>query len=286
MKPILQLSVTEIDQSTGFRCRSVWGHNENFKMHYHDYYEIFLTLSDNVVHFVNDEKFILKKNTLVFIRKDDTHYYSKSVKQELSFINIAFSEDILFDMFYFLSDGFCSEELLNEKSPPNIVLEEGDKNWLLHQISKLNSIQLDDTKTLKYKSRILLFQIFTKYFSKFANENLLTAKEIPLWLQQLDTKMQRLENFSKPPQHMVILSGKSRAHLGRILQKHYGKTIPEYINDLRLNYLANSLINTDLPILDLCYECGFDNISWAYTLFKKKYGLSPLKFRNNNLKYL
>lgn len=285
MKPILQLSATEIDLSTGFRCRSVWGHNENFKMHYHDYYEIFLTLSDNVVHFVNNEEFILKKNTLVFIRKDDTHYYSKSVKQELSFINIAFTETILFDMFTFLSDGFYSEELLKEKFPPSIILEEVEKNWLLHQITNLNSIQLDDIKTLKYKSRVLIFQIFTKYFSKFARQNTLTQKDIPLWMQHLDSKMHKIENFSKPPEHMVDLSGKSRAHLGRILQKHYGKTIPEYINDLRLNYLANSLINTDLPILELCYECGFENISWAYTLFKRKYGLSPLKFRNNHLKF-
>ena len=286
MKPILQLANTEIDLSTGFRCRSVWGNSENFQMHYHDYYEIFLTLSDNVVHFVNNQEFTLKKNTLVFIRKEDTHYYSRSIKNELSFINIAFTEDILCNMFLFLSDGFCSEELIKEKFPPSIVLEETDKNWLLHQITKLNSIQLEDIQTLKYKSRILIFQIFTKYFSKFANESLLTAKKIPLWLQQLDAKMQKLENFSKPAEHMVILSGKSRAHLGRILQKHYGKTIPEYINDLRLNYLANSLINTDLPILELCYECGFENISWAYTIFKKKYGLSPLKFRNNHLKYL
>lgn len=283
MKPILQLADTEIDLSTGFRCRSVWGNSENFQMHCHDYYEIFLTLSDNVVHFVNNEEYILKKNTLVFIRKDDTHYYSKSIKQELSFINIAFKEDILCSLFSFLSDGFYFDELLNEKLPPSIVLDETDKNWLLHQITKLNSIQIDDIKTLKYRSRVLLFQIFTKYFSKFANESLLTAKEIPLWLQQLDAKMQNLENFSKPAGHMVILSGKSRAHLGRILQKHYGKTIPEYINDLRLNYLANSLINTDLPILELCFECGFENISWAYTLFKKKYGLSPLKFRNKNV---
>lgn len=283
MKPILQLADTEIDIQTGFRCRSVWGNSENFQMHYHDYYEIFLTLSDDVIHFVNNQKFILKKNTLVFIRKTDTHYYSKSVRNELSFINIAFTEDILLSMFSFLSDGFYSEELLKEEFPPSIILDETDKEWLLHQITKLNSIQLEDNKTQKYKSRVLLFQIFTKYFSKFANESLLTAKEIPLWLQHLDTKMQKLENFSKPTEHMVILSGKSRAHLGRTLQKHYGKTIPEYINDLRLNYLANSLINTDLPILDLCYECGFENISWAYTLFKKKYGLSPLKFRNKNL---
>ena len=59
-------------------------------------------------------------------------------------------------------------------------------------------------------------------------------------------------------------------------------TIPDYINDLRLNYWANCLLNSDAPILDICYECGFENVSWAYTLFKQKYGMSPLKYRKNS----
>ena len=91
--------------------------------------------------------------------------------------------------------------------------------------------------------------------------------------------MHKPENFCQNAEHMVEMSGKCRAYLGRVLKLYYNKTIPDYINDLRLNYWANSLVNTDAPILDLCFECGFDNVSWAYTLFKKKYGVSPLKFR-------
>ena len=69
-----------------------------------------------------------------------------------------------------------------------------------------------------------------------------------------------------------------------MIKQYYGKTIPDYINDLRLNYWANSLLTSDTPIIDICYECGFENVGWAYTLFKKKYGMSTLKYRKNNYK--
>ena len=82
---------------------------------------------------------------------------------------------------------------------------------------------------------------------------------------------------------MIQMSGKSHEHLSRMMKKHYGKTISEYINDLRLNYWANVLTNSDTPILDICFECGFQNVGWAYTLFKKKYGMSPLRYRKTTI---
>ena len=81
---------------------------------------------------------------------------------------------------------------------------------------------------------------------------------------------------------MVALSGKSREHVCRSVKKYYGQSLSEYINDRRLNFLANSLLTTNLPIIDLCYASGFENTAWAYTLFKRKYGTSPAKFRKNS----
>lgn len=282
MEAQFYLAKKNTNELTGFRCRSVFTNTEKSVLHYHDYYEIFLTLTNNVTHIVNNKKIVLPTNTLVFIRKNDMHYYLKSSSSSLAFINIAFNEQTLKELFLFLSDAFCSETLLNTKYPPTTILNDIDKDWLLNQITKLNSIELNDYSKIKYQSRILLFQIFTKFFSRFTSEAEYVKNNIPLWLYDLDRRMHRLENFSRGSEHMVALSGKSRDHLGRTIKKHYNQTLSEYINEIRLNYIANNLINTDTPILDICYECGFENISWAYTLFKNKYGISPLKFRNHN----
>lgn len=73
MQPVLQTASTQIDENVGFRYRTVYVFNENSVLHYHDYYEIFLTLENNVKHYINGSKEILPRGTLVFIRKSDAH---------------------------------------------------------------------------------------------------------------------------------------------------------------------------------------------------------------------
>ena len=282
MEAILQTAETEIDSDTDFRYRSVYMKTENSQLHYHNYYEIFLTLSSEIKHKINGTVINLSRGALVFIRKEDTHYYYPSENSDLSFLNIAFTEDTLKDLFCYLSPGFCSDELLSAPLPPTVYLSETDIKWILLKIEDLNSISHSDTEFLKYKLRVLLFRLFTQFFQNYSKSLSFTDKGIPDWLSELDSKMHRLDNFSRPPEHMVELSKKTRTHLGRVLKQYYGVTIPEYIYEIRLNYMANSLITTDNPIISICYECGFDNISWAYKLFKNKYGVTPNDFRKQN----
>lgn len=269
---------TQIDLEVGFRFRKIMISNEGSALHDHDYYEIFLTLSDKIHHQINGTDQTLPKGSLLFIRKNDMHYYPN--EQPLSFINLAFTEDMTNQLFSYLSEGFCGKRLLEADMPPQIRLQDSDITWLLGELDKLNTTQMDDIPQLKYRCRIILFKIFTRFFSSYG-ENLDGENYIPTWLLELDREMHKLENFSQDTHNMVKISGKSREHMCRSVKKYYNKTLSEYINDLRLNYIANSLLNSNIPVVELCYSCGFDNISWAYTLFKRKYGVSPIKFRKN-----
>ena len=67
--------------------------------------------------------------------------------------------------------------------------------------------------------------------------------------------------------------------MARSIKKYYHVTLSQFINGLRINYIANMLMNSDIPILDLCYESGFQNVGWFYTVFKREYGMSPAEFR-------
>jgi AraC family cel operon transcriptional repressor len=218
----------------------------------------------------------------VFIRKSDVHSFAYRPTNEPSFINITFTEEILMDLFRYLSDGYPSDKLLNMPDPPCVYMSETDIDWYIKQLEMLNTIETTDIPTLKYQLRFLLMKLFTRYFSQTSHP-LHIPDNVPRWLYYLHKEMQKPQNFCQDIDHMVAMSGKSREYLGRLLKQYYGVTITEYINDLRLNYWANILTTSDIPILDSCYECGFQNVSWAYSLFKKKYGVSPLKYRNFSL---
>lgn len=59
----------------------------------------------------------------------------------------------------------------------------------------------------------------------------------------------------------------------------YGKTVNEYISERRVERAKELLVHSTDSIYDIANSVGFDNISYFYTLFKKKVGISPTEYR-------
>ena len=95
--------------------------------------------------------------------------------------------------------------------------------------------------------------------------------------------MKKPQNFIAGSTRMYELCGKSREHLSRTLKQYYNITISEFVNDLRLEYSANLLLTSNLSVVDIAYESGFENISWFYKAFERKFSTTPLKYRKSNL---
>lgn len=64
-----------IDFPEGYRCRFINSITERNVLHSHEYYEIFLTLTDDIAHEVNGVCENLKIGSLTFIRPNDVHIY-------------------------------------------------------------------------------------------------------------------------------------------------------------------------------------------------------------------
>lgn len=58
------------------------------------------------------------------------------------------------------------------------------------------------------------------------------------------------------------------------------KTTPgQWLQEQKLNHACQLLISTGKPINDIAFESGFENSTHFSHLFKKRFGLSPLKYR-------
>lgn len=273
-----------IDTNVGYYYHYVSGADDFFFPHYHDYYEIFITVSGIVTHWINGVTCELPEGSLVFIRPDDVHGYLYNTPQSVktSYINFAFTRETAAQLFEYLKDSFPCESLLSAETSPYIILSDAEKKRLIRQISELNTVDLQDKKALRLRSKVLLADIFARFFYNVDSE---MQESVPLWLSHLLRNMEYSENFTVGLERMLQLSGKSREHLSRSMKKYVGITPSEYINNLRINYASNLLINTDSPIIDICYNCGFLNLSYFYKTFKNKYGISPKKFRQQYKKY-
>lgn len=75
-------------------------------------------------------------------------------------------------------------------------------------------------------------------------------------------------------------SNYSKSYIIKLFKKHTGKTPIGYINEYRLLRSAELLSNTDLSVIDISLECGFENTGYFIRLFKKRFGTTPLRWKN------
>lgn len=64
-----------------------------------------------------------------------------------------------------------------------------------------------------------------------------------------------------------------------LLKSYTGYSPMNYVIDYRLLKAKELLLNTDQSIAEICYEVGFNNLSYFSARFKRRYGISPKCFR-------
>lgn len=73
--------------------------------------------------------------------------------------------------------------------------------------------------------------------------------------------------------------GVSRSSLSHSFRTVTGQSIPRALNDIRLRHARALLVTTDLEIIDVAMECGFNDQAWFSRQFKSLTGLSPSHWR-------
>lgn len=73
-------------------------------------------------------------------------------------------------------------------------------------------------------------------------------------------------------------------YLSKLFREKTDLSIREYINRCRFSEVTRRLLETDESVGVIAVECGFNNISYFSTLFRKYYGGSPLVCRKRHRK--
>lgn len=275
MEPKLLQASRFVDQEIGCSYRYVFGETERFRPHWHEYYEVFLMLEGTAIHKVNGASIHLSKGSLVFIRPQDCHDYALEEGTSCSFLNLTYSVETVESVFSFLGDGFPANALLNSKYPPEIRLTEYEFTRLNGKMDSVRALDPSDIQRRKTLLHILLFDILTRHFSN--TEDIMDY--VPAWLENMCSKIKQNGGFTQGTDYFLSLTDRSREHVSRCMKKYMGMTVSTYINDLRLNYIANMLRDSNHNVTEIIFESGFNNISWASEQFKNKYGVTMSQYR-------
>jgi len=91
------------------------------------------------------------------------------------------------------------------------------------------------------------------------------------------------QNFDKTVilADVAKLANMTEVSFSRFFKTHTGISFIDSLLEIRLGHASRLLIDTNQPVAEVAYHCGFNNISNFNRLFKKKKGCTPKQFRED-----
>ncbi len=82
------------------------------------------------------------------------------------------------------------------------------------------------------------------------------------------------------------LLGLSEAHLRLIFKIEIGKTLSQYLREVKMAAAARLVKRYTLPIKEIAQQCGYDDVSNFYRDFRKVHRMTPQQLRACHLDLL
>lgn len=81
------------------------------------------------------------------------------------------------------------------------------------------------------------------------------------------------------------LIGLSNTAFCKFFKRVTGKTFSQYVNEVRIGNACSLLTDTDKPIADIAFACGFESLTYFNRVFMKMKQMTPRNFRNQATNY-
>lgn len=262
----------------------------HFPKHRHNYVEIIYMCSGQTVHIVNSSARVeLKKGDMLFLNQHTFHEIEPASIDDIgvNFIVLPQFFDVAFHMIekdsvigQFLVSTLCQEENegrylyfnaadvvpvqnLVENLIWSILYDTDNKNCKINEytmgllfLQLMNRADLIDNGNLDRYDNRLVFVIL-----KYIEDNYQNAS-----FTELANEL-----------HQSVYK------LSKLLKNSTGSTFKELLQEKRMHRAAQLLSETDLSIYDIINAVGYDNTSYFYRVFAKKYGMSPKEYRKKQV---
>jgi AraC-like DNA-binding protein len=104
----------------------------------------------------------------------------------------------------------------------------------------------------------------------------------PAWIVSALDAMRDEDNLRQGLSRLLDLAHVSASHLSVTVRKYFGKTPTELVADLRLRHAARLLSTTIESVRSIAQRCGFDNVTYFSTCFRRVHHLSPREYRSRS----
>lgn len=152
---------------------------------------------------------------------------------------------------------------------------------MLKRLLKLNGID-----------RMLYFIKLLDTMAHTDNYRILASKAYQLEEQkELNRRLDKIMHFINTNYQRKITQEEVASKIGmttaafcRYFKEKTGKGFIFFVNEMRIGYACKLLIENHLSISQICFECGFNNISNFNRMFKRQTGYTPGEYQQQFIK--
>jgi len=246
--------------------------------HYHPDIEIILTLKGRGKRFVGNDISNYKEGNVVMLGKNLPHCWLTKNQSKQVVIQIPES----FYLGSFLKHPEMKEiNLLFNKCIKGILFQGKTKKGARERILNLF--------TLKGYPKLIALLDLLHYLSISEELKFLTPIEYNPKLNLLKSEqVQKLYSFvlnnymndiSLDDASKILCMTKTS--LCRFLKSNTQKSFSKILNEVRVSHACNKLIETDMQIMEICYESGYNDVTNFNRRFKELIDVTPCEYRKS-----
>ncbi len=242
----------------------------NYPIHWHEYYEIILYKNCKGTCEFNGKRFEITDNCIFFLTPADYHKIEGEPNENQYTVNISFTETVIDNLLLkaneispcvvYNPDPFLSDSILKIRD----IFNQKDKKDTdgVQKMHILNSILIMlKNSGIPVDSKTTAINPYIRSAISIVRENI--------------SQDNSLTEISKK-------CGLSPSYFSYLFHKEYGITYKDWLLEIKIAHSKRLLENTDLSILDIALECGYESPSNFAQFFKRIIGMSPSQYRKKH----
>lgn len=269
----------DIDYLPGYRYR-IW-HNDSpnsFPNHKHQALEIILCSTSTYTISIGEEIFKLHEGDILFIPPMSVHSITAPEEGE-RFI-------LLFDTSFF--DYFNSKnEILTFFNQPRVMGINNTSHMYPTIFTSLNKIiqlyfsynEMNEIEIYSELLKIISLMSHSAPEEKEEEETIITHSEIYNKFVRVLSYIENNYSEDLTLEMVADTAGFSKFHFARLFKQYTDSTFYDYLCSKRI-LEAKKLLITNMPVTDIAFQVGFNNLTTFCRCFKKYTGCSPTQYKN------
>lgn len=249
--------------------------------HYHTEYELVLIIQGKGKQFIGNHVSDYEEGSLSFLGPDLPHFFRKEEADAPGgSLVIHFKEEFLGKQFCFIPE-MQKIKLLFEKSRMGLQIVGETREAIIDKMHEMLALQGIE--------RLISLLSLLSVLADSNEYDLLSSPEI---IGQNGKDSDRLNNvFNYVMTHfkdeiqledVAEIANMSYSGFCRYFKNRTKKNFSLFVNEIRIGYACERLMESEISISNICYESGFNNMTNFSEQFKKIVKCTPYQFQRNS----